>query len=76
VIDQGNGGADGGGIGRIAKAGPAVVFDLLQQLEALGLNVPTVLQQLGVTSAASNGESTAPTVPVITGTPAPERRKN
>jgi flotillin len=76
VIDQGNG-ADGGGIGRIAKAGPAVVFDLLQQLEALGLNVPTVLQQLGITPAAGNGESTAaPTVPVITATPPPERRKN
>jgi flotillin len=78
VIDQGNGGADGGGIGKIAKAGPAVVFDLLQQLEALGLNVPAVLQQLGVTPAAGNGDptATAPAVPVVTATPLSERRKN
>ena len=47
VIDQGNGG-DNGGLGRLAKTSPAVVFNLLQQLEALGLDVPSVLQQLGV----------------------------
>ena len=49
VIDQGDGGNGGsGGLGRLAKTSPAVVFNLLQQLEALGLNVPTVLRQLGV----------------------------
>jgi flotillin len=50
VIDQGNGHADGGsgGLGRIAKTSPAVVFSLLQQLEALGLNIPSVMQQLGM----------------------------
>ena len=50
VIEQGNGAAgDGtGGIGRIAKTGPALVFSLLQQLQALGLDVPSVLSQLGV----------------------------
>jgi flotillin len=67
VIDQGNGAADGGGIGRIAKAGPAVVFSLLQQLEALGLNIPTVMQQLGATPPA--------TPPVVTATAAPEGKK-
>jgi flotillin len=74
VIDQGNGGADGGGIGKIAKAGPAVVFGLLQQLEALGLNVPTVLQQLGIAPAAGKGETAAP--PVLQAPPVSERRKN
>ena len=50
VIDQGAGNADSGSapLGRLAKTSPAVVFNLLQQLEALGLNVPAVLQQLGV----------------------------
>jgi flotillin len=49
VIDQGNGAAgNGGGIGRLAQAGPAVIFGLLQQLQALGLDVPTVLAQLGL----------------------------
>ena len=50
VIEQGNGGGgDGtGGIGRIARTGPALVFNLLQQLQALGLDLPTVLSQLGV----------------------------
>ena len=37
-----------GGIGRIARTGPALVFSLLQQLQALGLDIPTVLSQLGV----------------------------
>ncbi len=51
VIEQGNGaGGDGGtgGIGRIARTGPALVFGLLQQLQAMGLDVPTLLAQLGV----------------------------
>jgi hypothetical protein len=50
VIEQGNGGATDvgtGGIGRIARTGPALVFSLLQQLQALGLDIPTVLTQLG-----------------------------
>ncbi len=49
VIEQGNsGGGDAmGGIGRIARTGPALVFSLLQQLQALGLDLPTVLSQLG-----------------------------
>jgi flotillin len=49
VIDQGGGSGNGpSGISRLANAGPAVAFSLLQQLEALGLNVPAVLQQLGI----------------------------
>ncbi len=49
VIDQGSGpAAEPSGINRLAKTGPSVVFNLLQQLEALGLNVPTVLAQLGL----------------------------
>jgi len=50
VIDQnsGNGGSGSGGLGRLTSAGPAIVFNFLQQLEALGLNVPAVLEQLGV----------------------------
>jgi flotillin len=59
VIEQGNGGTgDGtGGIGRIARTGPALVFGLLQQLQAMGLDIPTVLSQLGV-----NGEKLAAAV--------------
>jgi flotillin len=52
VIDQGGGGDGSGGLARLAKTGPTVVFNLLQQLEALGLNVPALLQQLGVPPAA------------------------
>ena len=51
VIDQGGGQANGGsgsGLERLAKTSPAVVFNLLQQLEALGLNMPAVLHQLGI----------------------------
>jgi flotillin len=64
VIDQGGGNGDGGGLGRLGKASPAVVFNFLQQLEALGLNVPTVLQQLGINPGVvgATTETTAPTV--------------
>lgn len=61
VIDQGGGNGDGGsgGIGRIAKTSPAVVFGLLQQLEALGLDLPTVMQQLGI---GATGKPVPPSV--------------
>jgi flotillin len=51
VIDQGGGATGNGapsGVTRLAQTGPAVVFQLLQQLQALGLDLPSVLQQLGV----------------------------
>ena len=60
VIDQGDGSNSGGGLGRIAKTSPAVVFNLLQQLEALGLNVPALMQQLGV---GATGQPAAPAPP-------------
>ena len=54
VIDQGTGSASGGSgaLERLAKTSPSVVFGVLQQLEALGLNLPAVLQQLGAASTA------------------------
>lgn len=61
VIDQGDGnGSGGGGIGKLAKTGPAVVFNLLQQLEALGLNVPGVMAQLGIAGTGSANGSKEP----------------
>jgi hypothetical protein len=63
VIEQGNGasGDATGGIGRIARTGPALVFGLLQQLQALGLDVPTILSQLGL----NGGKSEAPKAPEV-----------
>ncbi|MBM3812658.1 MAG: flotillin family protein [Acidimicrobiia bacterium] len=48
VIDQGGGGGGNGqsGITKLASAGPTVAFNLLQQLEALGINLPAVMEQL------------------------------
>jgi flotillin len=62
VIEQGNGAAGdaAGGIGRIARAGPALVFGLLQQLQALGLDIPSVLQQLGATNGGTGPAATLP----------------
>ena len=50
MIDQaGNGNGDGGGgINRFAQTGPTLIFSLLQQLQALGLNVPEIMSQLGI----------------------------
>ncbi len=48
---------------RFVSTAPSVIFALLQQLEALGLNVPDLLKQLGVQpvvevspNLTSNGE--------------------
>ncbi|MBL8177574.1 MAG: hypothetical protein JNK48_23055 [Bryobacterales bacterium] len=49
VIDNGGSGPNGSsGLNKIAQATPTVIFGLLQQLQAMGLDVPTILQQLGV----------------------------
>ncbi|MBV6433593.1 MAG: hypothetical protein IANPNBLG_03771 [Bryobacteraceae bacterium] len=47
VIDNGGGNGQSG-LNRIAQTGPTVVFHFLQQLEALGLDIPTVMAQLGL----------------------------
>ncbi|HWN86384.1 MAG TPA: hypothetical protein VNN99_14570, partial [Vicinamibacterales bacterium] len=78
VIDQGGGSGDNGssGLSRLAKTSPAIVFNVLQQLEALGLNVPSVLQQLGVTPAAAAVEGTSPAPPPPTAVvPPPSKRQ-
>lgn len=75
VIEQGNGGGGDatGGIGRIARTGPALVFSLLQQLQALGLDIPTVLSQLG---AGDGGKvAAAPAKPVAETPPAVKGRE-
>jgi len=40
-----------------------VVFNLLQQLEALGLNLPAVMQQLGVQTPPPNSPVRRPLEP-------------
>lgn len=54
MIDQGGNGNGNGngssGINRFAQTAPTMIFSLLQQLQALGLNVPEVLAQLGVST--------------------------
>ena len=69
VLDQGgaNGENGSGSLGRLAKTSPAIVFNVLQQLEALGLDVPTLLNQLGVRSGVPAPPATAPTLtpPVV-----------
>lgn len=74
VIDQGNGSPDGGstGLARLAKTSPTVVFNLLQQLEALGLNLPGILNQLGVQT--NGGQSSAAPTPSPAEGEAPRKR--
>jgi flotillin len=73
VIDQGNGSPDGGstGLARLAKTTPTIVFNLLQQLEALGLNLPGILQQLGLQT--NGGQAAAAPAPPAEGE-APKKR--
>ena len=53
MIDHGGGETNGGGSGglnRFAQTGPTMIYSLLQQLQALGLNLPEILKQLGTAS--------------------------
>ena len=64
MIDQGgNGNGDGGtnGLNRFANTAPTLIFSLLQQLQALGLNLPDVLGQLGINQDEKNDATPAPT---------------
>lgn len=66
MIDQGgNGNGDGStsGINRFAQTGPTVIFSLLQQLQALGLNWPEILAQLGLDSNGNAVKTEKPVVP-------------
>jgi flotillin len=60
MIDHGgnsNGGGSGG-LNRFAQTGPTMIYALLQQLQALGLNVPDMIKQLGTTDADGTNERT------------------
>jgi flotillin len=51
MIDNGGNGSGGngsGGINRFAQTAPTMIFSLLQQLQAMGLNLPDILAQLGI----------------------------
>lgn len=51
MIDHGGTDANGhgsSGLNRFAQTGPTMIYTLLQQLQALGLNLPDMLKQLGV----------------------------
>ncbi|MGD9562229.1 MAG: SPFH domain-containing protein [Pyrinomonadaceae bacterium] len=60
MIDQGggNGNGDASGINRFAQTGPTLIFNLLQQLQALGISWPEVLAQLGVEQNGTASEKT------------------
>lgn len=61
MIDQGsNGDANQSGINRFAQTGPTLIFSLLQQLQALGINWQEVLTQLGL---EQNNEKTVSSKP-------------
>jgi flotillin len=68
VIDHGNGSANGNGasgMNRFAAAAPAVIFSLMQELQALGINVPELLAQLGVRPPVEAG-------PIVPAAPIPK----
>lgn len=56
MIDHGGNGNGDGGINRFAQTGPTLIFNLLQQLQALGLSWPEILAQLGIDTNGNSGE--------------------
>lgn len=66
MIDQGgNGNGDGhtSGINRFAQTSPTLIFSVLQQLEALGLNLPDIMSQLGIEQKGTAPDTTARPAP-------------
>jgi uncharacterized membrane protein YqiK len=77
MIDQGGGGNGNGdghtsGINRFAQTGPTVIFSLLQQLQALGINWQDIVSQLSG-NGEPNEKPVAPTKTEITPAPNPNR---
>lgn len=68
---EGNGGGPGG-LNRFAQTGPTMIYSLLQQLQALGLNVPDLLKQLGT----SNGEAVVKVAEIKTEEKEPVKTKD
>ncbi|MGI8997032.1 MAG: flotillin family protein [Pyrinomonadaceae bacterium] len=70
MIDHGGEGNKHGasGINRFAQTGPTMIFTLLQQLQALGLNLPEIMAQLGVKANGSEDLTPAQTPTAITTT--------
>jgi flotillin len=61
VIEQGAGGnGQSSGINRFAATAPSVVFGLLQQLEAVGLDVSGLLKHIGIAQSAEALKPSAP----------------
>lgn len=51
MIDNGNGDNNGqSGLNKFAQTTPMMIFGLLQQMQALGLDLPSILSQLGVSN--------------------------
>lgn len=65
VIEQGNGNGGQSGINRFASTAPSMIFGLLQQLEALGLDVPTLLSQLGIQTTADGAKTKSESLTTI-----------
>ncbi len=66
MIDHGgNGNGDAGKnpINRFIATTPTLIFDLLQQLQAMGLNLPDLLAQLGVKATPEQLKALAPNEP-------------
>jgi len=56
MIEQGNGNGQSG-VTKFASTAPSVIFGLLQQLEALGINVPNLLAQLGIQDSSKSDDN-------------------
>ena len=52
MIDNGGNGNGHSPINRFAQTGPSLIFSLLQQMQALGLNIPEVMAQLGLPASS------------------------
>ncbi len=68
MIDQGGSGDGESGINRFAQTTPKLIFSVLQQLEALGLNLPDIMAQLGIDQ---NGEASEKRVAPVKDAPKP-----
>jgi len=48
VVDSGGNGGDGGALSRYAKVGPTILFNLIEQAKAAGIDVSALLEKAGI----------------------------
>jgi flotillin len=63
VVDSGGGGENKGALSRLTQTGPNILFQLLEQAKATGIDITGLLKKVGIEAADISKAGIAETVP-------------